>query len=285
VRTFEPGRSEHVLEHRYDHLFDVPTRVGAFTAIAPSKWLADRARRVFPTLDVLQLNNAVDHNFFALQDRKSCRDMLGLPNDRSIVLFVGSPTQERKGFDLFERAMRTVDVGGEKPVRMIAGGSASVVTDGFAGSLSAGPIAENLAVLPMSPLGAIGVDGDALVVSGLDRSLVPALYGAADVLVHPSIIDNLPTVPIEAGLCGTRCLASDVGGTRETIADTSDLFSIDAGPNEIGRRISTALSDAKRETSEDCQLRRDAQLERFSIDQHRDTLVSMFDGVIGRANP
>ena len=63
--------------------------------------------------------------------------MLGLPNDRSIVLFVGSPTQERKGFDLFERAMRTVDVGGEKPVRMIAGGSASVVTDNFAGSISA----------------------------------------------------------------------------------------------------------------------------------------------------
>ena len=117
------------------------------------------------------------------------------------------------------------------------------------------------------------------------RSLVPALYGAADVLVHPSIIDNLPTVPIEAGLCGTRCLASDVGGTRETIADTSDLFSIDAGPNEIGLRISEALSEAKRETSRDRQLRRNAQVERFSIDQHCDALVSIFDGVIGRANP
>lgn len=283
IRTFEPGRSENVLEHRYDHLFDLPGRLGSFVAIAPSAWLADRARRVFPTIDVQHVENAVDSEFFRLQDRRQARDQLGLPHDRAIVLFVGSPTQERKGFALFERAMRVVSRDGLAPVRLIAGGSASAATEGFVHSIRPGPITENLAIPAPSPLGAIGVAGDALVIAGLDRTLVPALYGAADVLVHPSVIDNLPTVPIEAALCGTRCLASDVGGTRETIADTSDLFPIDATTDTIGKRISDALSAAQKETVEDRQSRRDTQLERFGIDRHRDRIFSILDDVTARA--
>jgi glycosyltransferase involved in cell wall biosynthesis len=283
VRTFEPGRSENVLEHRYDHLFDVPGRLGSFVAIAPSAWLADRARRVFPTVNVQHVENAVDSEFFRLQERHQARDQLGLPHDRAIVLFVGSPTQERKGFALFEPAMRVISRDGVAPVRLIAGGSASAVTEGFADSIRPGPIADNLAVPASSPLGAIGVEGDALVIAGLDRTLIPALYGAADVLVHPSVIDNLPTVPIEAALCGTRCLASDVGGTRETIADTSDLFPIDATRDMIGKRIADALRDAEQETIDDRQSRRNVQLERFGIDRHRDRMISILGDVVARA--
>ena len=279
VRTFEPGRSEHVLEHRYDHLFDVPGRIGRFTAIAPSDWLADRARRVFPRLDVRHIPNAVDTALFDLQDRTSSRRTLGLPVDRDLVLFVGSPTQSRKGFDLFEQSMRTVPTESSSPVRVVAGGSASMVSEPFASSVGPGPIADNLAIPANSPVGALGVDGDALVVSGLDRTLMPALYGAADVLVHPSIIDNLPTVPIEAGLCGTRCLASDVGGTRETIVDTDDLFDLHASVPSIGARIGAALDDAKNETIDDRQSRRDRQMSRFAIDTHRRQLLALFDEI------
>lgn len=284
VRTFEPGRSEAVLEHRYDHIFDVPERIGAFTAVAPSAWLADRARRVFPTLDVVQLENAVDTESFELQDRSAARALLGLPADRAIVLYVGSPTQERKGFQAFERAMRAVNLTAGQPVRVVAGGAASMVSDSFASEILPGPIADNLARPPRNPLGAIGVVGDALVLSGLDRSLMPALIGAADVLVHPSAIDNLPTVPIEAGLCGTRCLASDVGGTRETIADLADLFPLGISAGELGARIATAIDESKAETVAERQARRGIQLERFGIDRHRDRLLAVLDTARAKAH-
>lgn len=279
VRTYEPGRAERFVEHRYDHLFDVPGRIGRFAAIAPSSWLAERARRVFPSLDIHHVPNAVDTTRFELQDRTEARRLLGLPADRPLVLFVGSPTQERKGFQVLEQAMRTIAE--PSPVRLVVGGSASVVTDGFASSIAPGPVAELLARPAPSPLGALGVRGDALVLSGLDRTLIPALYGAADVLVHPSLIDNLPTVPIEAGLCGTRCLASDVGGTRETIADTDDLFEIDEQPEVIGRHISQAIDAAANETTEDRSARRDRQLERFSVDEHRSLLLDVFHSLVG----
>lgn len=278
VRTYEPGRSESVLEHRYEHLFEVPRRVGAFVAIGPSQWLTERARRVYPTLDVVHLPNAVDTSLFDMQDRALARATLGLPADRPIVLFVGSPSQERKAFAAFEKAVRhATSTAGETPLRLIVGGSGSVVVGDI--SLSDGPIMDRLTVPTASPMGRIGVTGDAVVVSGLDRSLMPALYGAADVLVHPSVIDNLPTVPIEAGLCGTRCLASDVGGTRETIADPVDLFDQQLSAADLGALIAQAIDDAATETVTDRQRRRGVQLERFGIDTHRSALLPLLENL------
>jgi glycosyltransferase involved in cell wall biosynthesis len=283
VRTFEPGRAESSIEHRYDHLFDVPNRTGKFLAIGPSHWITERAAEVFPSLDIIHLPNAVDTSLFDLQDRESARVKLGLPLDRPIILFVGAPTQERKGFAILERALRSMRMrNGREPMCVIAGGSASTVTDGLAPAIGPGPIAELLARPTASPLGSLGASGDVLVLSGLDRSLMPTLYSAADVLVHPSIIDNLPTVPIEAGLCGLNCLASNVGGTRETIADRRGLFPLDISPSELGELIGEALMNVADETPEDRQRRRDAQLQRFSIEAHRGALVPLLDSLAQR---
>ena len=278
VRTFEPGRSRSVLEHRYEALFEVPSRVGAFTAIGPSKWLTDRARRVFPTLDIVHLRNAVDTSLFDLQDRTDARNRLGLPLDRPIVLFVGSPSQGRKGFARLEKAIqRLTKSTGVAPIRLIAGGAMSGVVGEVA--LGPGPIATHLESRPGAPVGSLKIDGDAVIVSGLDRSLMPALYGAADVLVHPSAIDNLPTVPIEAGLCGTRCLASDVGGTEETIADTDDLFAGETSSADLGALIGKAIHAAGEETVADREQRRSMQLERFGVDVHRNALLPILEAL------
>ena len=102
-------------------------------------------------------------------------------------------------------------------------------------------------------------------------------YGAANVLVHPSRIDNLPTVPIEAGLTGTRCLASDVGGTSETIADTDDLFPADIAIEDLGGRVSTALDESWSETTDDRMARRVAQVDRFSVETHRSEIVAALE--------
>ena len=276
VRTFEPGRSESVLEHRYDELWEIPERVGSFVAIGPSDWITKRAQQVFPALDIIHVPNAVDTTLFDLQDRRSARTLLGLPLDRPIILFVGSPTQQRKGFSAFEDALRHVALpDGGSPIRLVVGGSGSVVVGDIA--LEPGPVLDRLSVPTASPIGALGIAGDAVVVSGLDRSLMPAVYGAADVLVHPSVIDNLPTVPIEAGLCGTRCLASNVGGTVETIADPADLFDQQTTAVDLGSRIAAAIEDSADESDEVRRHRRNTQLARFTVDAHREALLRVLE--------
>lgn len=281
VRTYEPATAEEVLAHRYEELFDVPNRMGNFVGIGPSNWLTERARRVFPTIRFEHLPNPVDGEFFALQDRSAARAELGLPEDAAIALFVGNPTQERKGFRSYEHGVREASrILGRPILRLVAGGAGSVVTGGATTQLLAGPIAELVRRPTLNPIGSLGIDGPGIVLSGLDRSRIPALYGAADVLVHPSLMDNLPTVPIEAGLTGTRCLASDVGGTRETIADLDDLFDPHLAAIPLGERIADAISSAATETAHDRQRRRDRQIDRFSPQTHIEQLVPLLEELV-----
>jgi glycosyltransferase involved in cell wall biosynthesis len=51
------------------------------------------------------------------------------------------------------------------------------------------------------------------------RDDVPELIAAADLLVHPSRTEALPTAPIEAGAAGLPVVATDVGGTREIVEE------------------------------------------------------------------
>ncbi|MDO8184240.1 glycosyltransferase family 4 protein [Conexibacter sp. JD483] len=60
--------------------------------------------------------------------------------------------------------------------------------------------------------------GDAARLLG-HRSDVPALLGALDVLLHPTLQDAFPTVLLEAGEAGTPVIATAVGGIPEIVED------------------------------------------------------------------
>ena len=166
---------------------------------------------------------------------------------------------------------------GIDPVRLGVGGNGSVATGGLESELGDGPLLDRVKRPTANPLRDLGIEGPAIIVSDVDHTLMATLYGAANVLVHPSRIDNLPTVPIEAGLTGTRCLASDVGGTSETIADTDDLFPADIAIEDLGGRVSTALEESWSETTDDRMARRVAQVDRFSIETHRSEIVAALE--------
>ena len=280
IRTYEPRNGEELLPHDYSGLFEVPHHIGNFLGVGPSAWLTERARRVFPTLDFIHIPNAVDADRFPLQDRTSARKALGLPEAWPIVMFVGNPTQVRKGFDRVEAACQVMrQATGTDPIRLVVGGNGSVATAGLEAELDPGPVLEHLKMPTSNPLRDLGIEGRAIVLSDVDNSEMAALYGAANVVVHPSRIDNLPTVPIEAGLCGTHCLASDVGGTRETIAKVEDLFASSIGAMELGDRIASAVQSSEAETKADRTRRREVQLGRFAEADHQKAVVEALQGL------
>ena len=55
--------------------------------------------------------------------------------------------------------------------------------------------------------------------SGLveNTKIMSLLYNACDVVINPSLIENLPTVCVEAISCGVPVVAFDAGGTRDVI--------------------------------------------------------------------
>jgi glycosyltransferase involved in cell wall biosynthesis len=63
----------------------------------------------------------------------------------------------------------------------------------------------------------LGLDGAVRFVGMRDHAAVAELMRGADLLVLPSLAENLPTVVLEAHACGLPVVATDVGGTREAL--------------------------------------------------------------------
>jgi glycosyltransferase involved in cell wall biosynthesis len=182
------------------------------TLVAPSRWLADKARAssLFRDKSIVVIPNGIDTVRYSPGDRLAARRQLGLPENRYILLYGAhhAISDKNKGLDLLLAALRLIDdkllqgtelvLFGEDTDEILQGCSVNVKNFGT--------------------------------ISDEDRLVL--LYRAADVFVAPSRQENLPNMVMEAMSCGTPCVAFSVGGIPELIehGDTGYL----AKPYEIG---------------------------------------------------
>jgi glycosyltransferase involved in cell wall biosynthesis len=156
------------------------------TAVAPSRWLADQARRssLFRDHRVEVIPTGIDTAVFKPMERSAARRLLNLPPDITLVMFGAHDDTPRKGMEHLVEGLRHLAHEGSGP------GLAALVVG--PPSLSAG-----LDVgVPVHALGRIG-----------DPYAMAAVYSAADVVVIPSVWENLPLVGLEALACGTPVVA------------------------------------------------------------------------------
>ena len=104
---------------------------------------------------------------------------------------------ERKGIDHLLRALARVRA--ERPAVLDIAGD--------------GP--ESAALEKLAAV--LGLKGAVRFLGLCEHGAVAELMGAADLLVLPSLAENLPTVVLEAHACGLPVVATDVGGTREAL--------------------------------------------------------------------
>jgi glycosyltransferase involved in cell wall biosynthesis len=78
----------------------------------------------------------------------------------------------------------------------------------------------------------------------VDHDTIADYYRAADLLVHPTLIDGLPNVLLEAAACGTPSVARDVGdcsiAASQTFSETNklpDLLMDEHEPVELRDRL------------------------------------------------
>jgi glycosyltransferase involved in cell wall biosynthesis len=164
--------------------------------VTPSRWLADCARRSALMHDwpVTVIPNVLDTTVFKPLDRAYCRHVLNLPGDKKVVLFgaMGGARNTNKGYDLLLGALQLLAAGHPDLVCVVFGQSEPPVPPAIS--------------LPVKWMGHIS-----------DDATLALLYGAADVMVIPSRIDNLPQSGTEAHACACPVVAFNCSGLPDVV--------------------------------------------------------------------
>jgi glycosyltransferase involved in cell wall biosynthesis len=165
------------------------------TLVAPSAWLAGLARQsILGHLPVHHIPNGVDTTIFRPLDPAMCRDILGIPPGKKVLLFVAdNMTRRLKGSDLLVHALQQLPP--------------SLRQDLFV--LLLGHRAETMAKLVQLPGLNLGFVSS--------HALKVIAYSAAHLFAFPTRADNFPLVVLESLACGTPVVSYRVGGVPESV--------------------------------------------------------------------
>ena len=164
---------------------------------APSKWEHDvlKSSKLFGNCACKVIPNIIDHSVFYQKDKISARKLFNIPSDKIIIGFgaaydIDNPKSMKGSYYLIDAINKLKNP--ENYFLIIFG----PVSDVFADRVT----------IPYFASGYIS-----------NPNILSAIYSACDVVVNPSIIENLPTTCLESICCGVPVVAFDVGGTSDIV--------------------------------------------------------------------
>ena len=224
--------------------------------VAPSKWLAEEARRspVFVNRRILTIPYGLNTKVFCCIDSLQCKQLLGLDPKRKQLLFVSdNVSKARKGGAVLLRAL-----------------SAMKQLDGIELMVVGGAFPEHwVPGLRIRNFGAVG-----------DEHLMSLLYNAADAFVLPSLVDNLPNTMLESLACGTPVIAFAIGGVPDAVQDSQNGILCESVTTEaLGKAVEVFLDNAQafdrnRIASEAAEL--------YALDVQATRYLSLFENTLNR---
>ena len=211
----------------------------------------------------------VDLQVYRPDSQRAARRRLGLPPDRSILLFVGR-IQPLKAPDLLIRALALM-VERQPSLR---GRVTVVVVGGPSGTRTAEP--ERLHHLAAE----LGIADLVCFVPPVTGSRLADFYRAATLTVVPSYSESFGLVALESQACGTPVVAARVGGLRTAVADGISGVLVDGhAPAVYAEVIQELLADDARRARLSAAAVRHAS--KFSWDRTVEGVLEVYSGVIG----
>ncbi len=172
---------------------------GKLTMVTCSRWLGTLARSsaVLKDISVTNIPNPIDTEFYRPMDRMACRDELGLPRNKKLILFGAANILDiRKGFRYLEEAL-------------------TIIQDSFPA------ISDNIELVVFGKLLKGWENRFSFKIHNMNFISSPEklvkLYNAADTFILPSLQDNLPNTVVESLCCGTPVVGFSIGGIPEMI--------------------------------------------------------------------
>jgi len=166
-------------------------------AVAISQWMKECAQKsvLFSGAKITVIHPGLDLAAYRPLNRKACRELLGLPKNKKLILFgaLGATSDPRKGYAALMSALRLIDSSYEENLEVVVLGATTGALDDTI---------------------AIKINFMGRLTSGYgwhDDVSLAALYSAADVAIVPSLQEAFGQTASESLACGTP-----VVGFRET---------------------------------------------------------------------
>ena len=170
------------------------SKIENLTIVGLSKWINDCAKNSTLLKDKKHVNlpNPIDTNIYKPFDKEKSRELWNLPKDKKLVLFgaMGATSDPRKGFDKISEALHTFK---NNNIELVVFGSSE-------------PKESQNFGFKTHYLGSLSDD----------VSLV-TLYSAVDVMIVPSLQENLSNAIMESLACGIPVVGFDIGGNSDLI--------------------------------------------------------------------
>ncbi len=222
-------------------------------AIVPSRWLADCAiQGLWRGHRISVIPNGIPLDIFHPMKKEIAREKLSLSPDETILMTSAANLSKKgKGSDILIEALEKIT----HPLTILTMGK--------------GTIHLNNPVVKVIPFGYVR-----------DEEKKILLYNAADIFIHPSEAENLPTVIMESLACNTPVIAFPVGGVPEmVIPQKTGWISNEISAESLARTINEAITEIKKEEVRfDC--RRIAE-ENYDLKQQAERYYQFFSEVSG----
>ena len=175
------------------------TKLPNLTIIGLSRWITECAQNssLFKNRKIVNLPNIIDTNSFHPIDKRIARESWKLPLNKKLILFgaINSTSDPRKGFHNLQQAL---DLSDNTEVELVIFGSSESIESNTFTIHNVGHVHDD------------------------DR--LTALYSAADVMIVPSLQENLSNAILESLSCGTPVVAFDIGGNSDMIDHKSNGY-------------------------------------------------------------
>jgi glycosyltransferase involved in cell wall biosynthesis len=171
------------------------TRKKDITIIGLSNWLLNcsKSSTLLSSKNHINLPNPIDTNFFKIIDKKVSRRLWNLPDNKKLILFgaISADSDPRKGFEKLRESLQKLE--DKNSIELVVFGSSELKSS------------QNF-----------GFNTHCLEYLHDDASLI-TLYNAVDVIVVPSLQENLSNIIMESLSCGLPVVAFNIGGNNDII--------------------------------------------------------------------
>jgi len=193
--------------------------------VAPTNWIMDAAQQspLLGRFPCRLIPNGVDMDVFRPVPKGTARGALDVPGDRTALLFIAHVLQNnpRKGTQYVPEIVSSLWEAGRRDILLM------LVGQGEPEWIESVPC-------PVWRRDLVR-----------DDELLALVYSAADVNLHPAVVENFPNTVLEAMACGLPSVAFDVGGVSDGVVDGVTGRLVQAGDVHSFVRAVEAIVDSK----------------------------------------